>query len=266
MKIGACVLCEKIGPLTEDHFPIKAVSPAGPIEIISLGEYLNSELAAKAKPRRGFQAPTFPSICAHCNNDLLGARYDPVLADFSKDVMVGLRAAVRNIFMPGGFKVTTKPLLLARAIVGHFIAAEHRKNRHELPQTGDMYRKMKVFFLDENAPWPDNLYFSLWPYNDKKIFLSRGFGYINALQKAWGPMVGDVVKFCPVSFLVSDIDPSISGYSLTRLPLNSSLAIQDEVTFEIGFENLPPFHWPQAPGDTGAVLMDMDRAIVARPI
>src|SRR5690242_7223482 len=105
MKTGVCVICGNIEPFTEDHFPIKAVVPAEPIEIISLGEYLNSELASKAKPRRGFQAPTFPSICAYCNNELLGARYDPVLANFAKDVMIGLRANVRKIIMPSGYKV-----------------------------------------------------------------------------------------------------------------------------------------------------------------
>ena len=232
--IGICGICKTIGPLTKDHVPIQSVMPNELLELTTLPEYLNKDLGLMAKRRRSFRAPKYPTLCRRCNNDLLGARYDLEMKSFSRDVMNGLRAHAKKIIMPRGLPIKTKPMWLARAIIGHLLAAETRNDPNELIGAGNIYESMRSFFLDENSPWPQNLYFALWPYNDKKTFIARGFGLCSIRTNPPSVIVGDLMKYTPLAFWISENNPFVFPYGLTALPLGPELSINSRLKFELG--------------------------------
>lgn len=122
MTRGRCAICGAIGLLTKDHVPPKSVMEPVVLEIIRISDLLMED-SERPVPRGGFQAPVFPSLCKDCNNQRLGLSYDPVLARFIEDTRPWVNIIERGIIIPDGISVTTKPLRLARAVVGHLLAA-----------------------------------------------------------------------------------------------------------------------------------------------
>ena len=83
-KVGTCNICGTYGPLTLDHTPPKGAVTIRPVRLRSVvGELADSkpELPASRVLQNGVR---YRSLCANCNNSILGAKYDPSYIDFVK--------------------------------------------------------------------------------------------------------------------------------------------------------------------------------------
>jgi hypothetical protein len=260
MSNGRCVICGQVGPLTEDHVPPRSVSPPNVLEINHLPDLL-VDIDERPRTRGGFQAPKFPSLCRICNNEKLGREYDPVLAKFVGDVRPWVRIVERGIFFQSGITVTTKPLRLARAVVGHLLAAEERSNPSEGLVDGRIPNLMRAFFLDSAAPWPNDLFFHLWPYTGQEQIIFRGLGIVNMFRGTI--LCGDLLKFFPMAFLIT-IDSRSTNYTPPLLPLGGDLGLDSEIDLRLPATNLPPHEWPQYPGSFEGILLNDRRTLVSR--
>ncbi|GAB3100517.1 hypothetical protein GCM10027159_24160 [Lysobacter terrae] len=82
-KSGACNICGIVGPLTEDHTPPKGCVRPTAMELQHVTHALEAGKAIKTKANDGVK---YRTLCARCNNALLGGRYDPVLIGFVNQV------------------------------------------------------------------------------------------------------------------------------------------------------------------------------------
>ena len=264
---GRCAICDAVGKLTFDHVPPRSVTPPTPLEVRRLTAVIQPD--PSAPPRGGFQAVTFPSLCLTCNRDRLGGAYDPTLSKLAADVRRWLAVTKdHDIWVPGDIRVTTKPLRIARAVAGHLLAAEERRDSSATPPRGTMTEALRVFFLDDAAPWPAALHLYMWPFPAKRHVIVRGFSISRVLGPGptYGPIVGDILKFFPLAFWVTAAPANGTQYQLDALPLSDPrLTLDASATLPIPLRFQPPPGWPETPGDDEMGLLNDERSSVATP-
>lgn len=239
--VGPCNICGTVGPLTCDHIPPKGVPRVGQATLVEITAFLRSE---RISPENRYfpSGVNYRSLCAHCNNTLLGARYDPELIAFTRTID---RATRDRIFLP--LEIGVRPNRLVRSVVGHLVA--HGLDLHH---SGDFFVDMGRYFLDESAVLPSSyrMYCWLYPYNDQ--FVAQCLGRMSNLGANF--VLHSILKFYPVAFTLvtqGDID---WPWGLVRLDNTLSANLDDQVSVELPLSGLPPKRWPEAPGADGMVM------------
>ena len=202
-----------------------------------------------------------------CNNDRLGGRYDPVLAKLALDVRRWLAVTKDlNIWVAGDIQVATDLPRLARAVVGHILAAEERRDSWSAPPRGTLTEALRAFFLNDAAPWPETLHMYVWLYPAMSQIIVRGFGISRVMGQPYGPIVGELLKFFPVAFWITAIPVVGVPHSLTELPLaKPPIALDSPTTVTIPLRSQPRQNWPEQPGDEEVVMFTKERTHVATP-
>lgn len=118
--VGHCNICDEYGPLTEDHVPPKGTLLVKQVELVRIVELLGTGPISKNRNRRYMPGGVhFRTLCAKCNNDLLGRRYDKELIRFSNAVSETLKS---SLALPITIRIPVNPGRLARAVIGHVLA------------------------------------------------------------------------------------------------------------------------------------------------
>jgi hypothetical protein len=115
--VGECNICGNVGRLTEDHTPPKSCRGATHSEMHAL--HVRMSISTPGSGRHFRTGPSYRSLCARCNNELLGAIYDPALANFCAAVR---RATNTMLRLPNRFSIEIQPQLVMRSVIGHLAA------------------------------------------------------------------------------------------------------------------------------------------------
>jgi len=188
-KSGICNICGIDGSLTEDHIPPKGCVRPTAMELQHVTHRLNASKAIKTKAQDGVK---YRTLCARCNNALLGGRYDPVLIDFNSRVSSLLASSV---VLPTTMAIPTKPALLMRSIWGH-LAAVGVDRYLKGPRT----EEWREFFLDETLPVPAGTHFHYWIYPYRRQALIRDAASLDMSKR--GHATYWLMKFYPMAFAV----------------------------------------------------------------
>jgi hypothetical protein len=255
---GRCVTCGALGKLTLDHVPPRSAVPARPIEIRRLGQILSS-IEQADPPRRGFAAPDFRSICARCNNERLGAVYDPALVAFADRVRTWVRSTL-ILTLPQDATVQMKPALVARAVIGHILAAVPERKMQPEEWASPANEAMRDYFLGDSLALPPILQLVVWPYASSRTVLARQL--VRVELPSQGPYLLDVLKFYPVAFALL-IDQSQTDLPhLRRIYPEMAGHPAGEIQFRLPLTNAPHKSWPESPGETGILLVSTERVFV----
>ncbi len=259
---GRCAICGKVGRLTDDHVPPKSAVPPNALDIQAFVGSLGSEVAPPTVARPGRDAPRFPTICRICNNDRLGSQYDPSLVRFCNGVATWVRASSGlGLILPRVATVSIEPARVARAVIGHLLAAEPvRRARHE-ELGGDMPEAMRHYFMSSDQALPPTIRLVAWPYPRETIVIGRGIGRLD--YPPGEPIVADVVKFFPVAFAVLSVERQQPLYEFLEIRPELADAADTPINVELPFHGVPPAEWPEHPGASGIVLLNWERVIHA---
>ncbi len=235
---NVCNLCARILPkpekLTKDHVPIKSAHPFFRLYKQSLIRRFGDTV--DKKPRRIEQKGViFETICANCNNDILGSKYDPAITQFMKDVEC--IANLKLITVSATVEVEVRPLPLAKALLGHLMAARGATSESNYD------RIWRHTVLDPALPIPKNVHIYYWfyPYPDY-INVFRDVAVRTELTDGTLAMRPCSLVSCfPIGFLVSDL---ASYEGLLELTGRRDLTIADQVTIPLRLtDDFGPF-WP----------------------
>ena len=186
----------------------------------------------------------YRTLCATCNNDLLGHRYDPTLVTLSRDVRALLDT---KLLLPPEIHIRTKPNRLVRSVVGHLLAFGVGQHRD-----GSANESLTDFLLDETLPFPSGLrlYYWLYPFNDQVLVRHAGlsFQYANDLA----PFM--LLKFFPLAFFLVVNEPPTWRIPYRRVDPQVGGDIDLDAMLTIELRNIPHQRWPEAPRDTGVVF------------
>lgn len=252
-EVGICNLCGQMQKLTEDHIPPKGVPRVGQVYLDRLSETLGAEKATRAA--RYFQRGVkYRSICAKCNNELLGKNLDPALIQFCKDAQ---EALVRNVYLPTDVRVQQNKLFCA--VIGHLLA-------HGLGSfnAGPFSGRKREYFLspDQSFPADLRLYYWVYPYQPQIVgrFLIRKEAVIGQ-----DGVLFSVMKFFPIGWLCSLGDLNERDAAMvSRVDQLATSDIEDSTVLRVSPSLVPPSSWPEAPGSNGMVLHN-SLGTVARP-
>jgi hypothetical protein len=265
---GCCNICGQRGKLTDDHVP-----PRGSLDVSHTKRVWVQELIPKLAPasRRirhlSQNGLKFRTLCGVCNNQLLGKTYDPALHQFSRKTGQIIRVS-QKLALPPQLTVEIEPATVAKAVIGHLLAAEHRADMTIPPPSAPMQDAMRSYVRDPSSALPRDLRIFAWPYWGRRQTVLRGVGVLFDFGLAHPPrmLVGDFLKYFPLAFLVThDLSPSVSGQFLAfELPAR---------TFSVGQSagySLPTHRersirpsWPESPSSRDALMLQGDVCIVA---
>jgi len=240
-RVGLCNICKKRSPLSFDHVPPQGGIDVTPVEQETILQRFTSENNEKiySISQNGVK---FRTICGDCNNKLLGRRYDPVLNEFA--IGVG-RFLNTTLEMPPIIRCETNPNLLIRAIVGHLLAAKGDFENTTIDE------KLRSFFLDESAEFPNDLKIFYWVYPYPYIFVIRDV-VMPAVRGNLGTMgCFSILKYFPIAYLVCDLAQYEGLDDLTFYYDKNSSKV---VNIPIKLKQLKHPQWPEIVDDTNFIV------------
>lgn len=196
-QIDRCNICGKIATLTWDHVPPKSCYNNGPIKYNKFYEGVPDD-KYEGKFQSGIR---FRSLCETCNNDLLGAKYDPELQKITSEVS---RLINSSIILPEIVHYECNMNKIARAVCGHLIAAVNEYS------DGLLYNELRDFLCNETALPPLNrkLLFRIYPHST--VIVNQGFTIRNVLKNK---KLGDfptgtciMVSCYPIAYVLCEDD------------------------------------------------------------
>lgn len=240
---GECNICGNHGQLTEDHSPPKSCVRPTAVQIRHIVGLLADE-GVEEKGRISQNGLKFRTLCAHCNNELLGRRYDPAMAEFSERVSDILSSSLR---LPNTIDVRCRPQLIARAVFGH-LAAQGVERYLKGPHT----EVLRDAFLDSTVPFPRGVRFYYWPFPYRGCVLIRDAAFMNLPTK--NVAIIWLMKFFPVSFMIAWEQTEDPMFTVPSLSQWMKIAAGDVIEIPIPLKPIPHRYWPEAPSKTSIVI------------
>jgi len=256
---GKCNICGEQCVFTEDHVP-----PKGSIEVTKRDLHLLTSYMApkRIRPRHMQDGIKFRTLCSTCNNERLGKDYDPYLIEFSRNILTVLNAKRKErLVIPNKMVVKGKPQRIARAVVGHLLAAYIRPNMAVKPDSAPFPDILRSYFLDPLSPLPAEVDIRYWVYTGDAQVIIRHFGL--TLLGGHGTVVGDLLKYYPLAFWVVFKCPT--GVKLQQQPLvlKKDISLNKKCRLPVDFSHAPRSNWPEEPDDGEVVLLQSSMAYVA---
>ena len=234
-RTGLCNICGSQGSLTWDHVPPKGGIELQPVEIDRVAAAFASSLSSK-KPEFSQNGLKFRTLCAKCNNEWLGARFDPSLNELALAVGRFLRTPLE---LPPVLHVEAQPNAVIRSILGHLLAARLSSD----PGFFDPY--ISELVQDEAKPIPDaiNVFYWIYPYAQQIVLR-------DALMPAVRGRYSDfqrfgVLKYFPLGFLATTAAEYENLAPLTSWRNEPS---SFRIELPINLRNARDPYWPEAPG------------------
>lgn len=246
-KSGPCNICGVEGPLTEDHTPPKGCVRPTAMELQHVTHRLGAEKAIKTKAQDGVK---YRTLCARCNNTLLGGRYDPVLIDFTSHVSSLLAS---DLMLPTTVTVPAKPALLMRAIWGHLAAVGVDRYLK-----GARTEEWRDFFLDATLPVPAGINFYFWVYPYRRQALIRDAVSLDISNGGKGMYW--LMKFYPVAFAVW-MPQNAWALNFGDLAIYRTSNPDDVVDVMVDLEPVPHELTLEAPTTTQAIMFGRDSVV-----
>lgn len=242
---GHCNICGSFGKLTEDHVPPRSTQVVAQVDLYRIIDLLAVDKPIGKRRSRHMQSGVhYRSLCATCNNSLLGARYDPELMRFANSTTSVLRA---SLLMPDRVRIGVKPGFIARSVLGHLLAVGIERTERT-----PLLDSVRLFVQDDSLRLPAGIEIHFWLYPYRRQVAIRDASLVLDFFKT--SVVFWCLKFFPLGFLVTWENEHPHRIDLPRLGEYMLNAGTHEAELLLPLVNLPHQFWPEAPGYGGAVL------------
>lgn len=241
-KYGKCQICLKYKKLTFDHVPPQGGIEIKPVEIKNALDLLTcrNQITKCHISQNGVK---FKTICERCNNYWLGRKYDPVLNQFAHDVGKFLNS---KLYFTDIVKISTKPNLLFRAILGHLLAA-----KNEVDDFG-FDNDVRDLIFDENKLIPESINLFYWIYHYKVTIVIRDF-IMPALRGKFSKFgYFNLIKYFPLAYLISDKNQYEGLFSLNNYK-DCKPSEDVEIPIKLNFKK--SWLWPEEPQPDNFIVM-----------
>lgn len=263
-KKGVCSICGVAAALTRDHVPPKSVMPLRAVEVQRLVDQMPGASTYRSSARPAEYSAEFASLCARCNNQLLGGSADPALVDLANAFSTWMRCAIDlGLSLPVHAVVTHRPTLVARAVFGHLLAADGARTGRTAMSSGSINTHMRRFLLSGDIHTPEELVLLVWPYAHDTTVVGKGIGHRDMSRPA--SFVMDVLKFRPIAFGVIDAADVSLVPPLAQIRTEGIMTADDTTDVHIPLRGIPDADWPEQPVPGGFVLSHKDRVMTVRP-
>lgn len=261
-KIGICNICGAAGQLTEDHVPPKGSIKPEKVGIKNIIEAI--EKADFRSTRISQNGVKFRSLCSVCNTNRLGRNLDPDLNQFSCKVAQIFRNQNHLVF-PNKIDIRLKPQKIARAVIGHLLAAEIREDMRVPPVSEPMPDLMRDYFLNPSADLPKEFNLYVWPYRSQQQVILRCAGLVEVVNGTYS-ILGDFLKYFPVAFWLTYKAPIVFQEGMRdREIIVRGHEIDDFNTIVLGTDEQDTFRpdWPEKADKNEILIVDRMRCFLS---
>lgn len=257
-----CNICLKRAQMTEDHlFPQGLVKP---------GQRKVTKILYKVDPNyRGHQG-TFlaqngikkATLCADCNNRVLGTALDPWLIDFYRATSEALRRGRFPVIEPlkiSGVNINR----VARSVAGHILALDDVAQARPT-----MARQLRRFVLQEDTKLHPSLRFQMWlyPFNKQGILKDLNHAELGTTQE-YDPLWISSFKTYPLAFAFST-EIQNPNYRLNGvMDLTQWVTTDVNGLFSINIPTKPivNVNWPFIPHRNGIIMTGDNDSVTTAP-
>lgn len=246
--------------MTEDHLFPRALTIPGQRRVTQLLKRIDPNYRGRQGTRLAQNGVKKATVCADCNNRVLGTELDPALID----VYLQARKQMERVRYPvaGGVHLQGVNLnRVARAVAGHMLALDEKPSaRHKLD------RHLRRFVLQpEKGPHP-SLRFHIWLFPFHSQGMMKDFHHFTFANPAT-PLWISAFKTYPLAFAFSTeiTDPEFDLAGVTDL--TSALSSDTEALFNIRVCGTPlvDINWPYAPHPNGGILLSENDSLTTAP-
>lgn len=263
-NFGHCAICNCRRTLTRDHVPPSGSMHARRVLIRTLRDVLGQ---SSERPRFAQGGVHFSSICSECNERRLGQEYDPALNDLASDLERAFSASTElKLVMPNPYSIRCKPQRVARAVIGHLLAAVGPRYIGRPHGDAPMQTALRKYVMNPGASLPKSVSVYCWAFPHREIVVARTIAKFDFRMSA--PVLGDILKFYPLGFWIVFQNPGERQWGVPELLPNraTELDAEEEVPFDIA--SPPHQRFPEAPDEPEGTFFGDSVGIVAtlRPV
>lgn len=257
-----CSICLKRLELTDEHIFPRGLTIPGTKQIRELLPNIDPNRKGGRGTRLSQNGLKLKTTCANCNNNLLGQVYDPALKELYDQASLFIRN--RNLLFGRNIKLEKIKLnKVVRAVIGHMLASDTAPNSRA-PKT----REMRRLFFNHNHVVSSGYSVLMWLYPAKEqavirdIFVAKEFG-ANSENILWV----SAYKTFPLAFAITHQPKKEPPPYKEIVDLTPHLTskIDDQFNISLPIKNFPPFIWPEAPPEDGAILMGDGQRLLTKP-
>lgn len=207
--------------------------------------------ASDAKGRYSQNGVKFQTLCSKCNNELLGVNYDPHLNFFSSELIKFVESSIE---LPSVMYVTSKPNLIARAVLGHMLAIDVGRGKK-----GEALQHIARYFKEPKFTIPNEVDIYYWVYPHRRQVLIRDSAIV---QFGSNKIVNFMcLKYFPLAFMATIDSPKLDLPSLN--PYLSEYPDQERnIPVELS-NRIPRVDFPEAPSDDDHTAILYGKAAMA---
>ncbi|MBU6428352.1 MAG: hypothetical protein KGR26_05040 [Cyanobacteria bacterium REEB65] len=194
---GICNVCCNACKLTPDHVPPRGSLAVRNVEIRSVQSLLGQKNVESTKAKFSQCGLAYKTVCGGCNSDM-GGKYDPEYIAFAQRVRQVLTVS-QAVILPDPVAVQVKPVRLAKAILGHLLAAKTEGS------VSDFDHAIGRSIKDEQSPVPDGLFIHYFIHAHHTITVWRDIAMPREPGRLGEPaFFYGILKSFPLGFVVSD--------------------------------------------------------------
>ena len=249
-KNGICNICGEDGKLTEDHTPPKGSIRIRQVELLSILNHLHADMPSK-NGRILQNGMKYRTLCHKCNNDYLGAKYDPAFNEFVNTVGDYLKS---NIHLPKSIRTEIKPQKIMKSLIGHLAA--QGVNRYKKGPDTELIRD---YIVNPSYTLPENIRIYYWLFPYKNHVMARDCAFLDL--RVGKPCVIWFLKFFPISFLVTFNQPAELQLNVSELSKWREFSIDEKAIEHVQLTNLPHQFWPEAPTDHSIITYGQEAVV-----
>ncbi|WP_298150935.1 hypothetical protein [Flavobacterium sp.] len=205
----------------------------------------------------------FKTLCARCNSHLLGQLYDVELLKFVDGFQHHLRGITPTTPVAPIVHVRANLHAVARSVIGHLLAAHSIQDTQQFRENIGASESLRQYFLDPEAPFPDDWRLLCWPYFHERQVILRHTVWKDIASDHAGTY-GHLLKFSPFAFwLINDAPENlhIGGQDIT--PAGNDNTQLSSVYFPMF--RVPNALYPELPTNNTFLFNSGNQSSIARP-
>lgn len=238
IKEGYCLICGSYGELTMDHVPPKGTITLSKIEQKHIFEILGAD-NIKLKGIKSNNGSRFKTICAKCNNEIIG-KNDQEVSSVIKELNTKIKKHFSDFHsINNSVSVRFDPIRFCRAMIGHILSATTVNYCRQEPVNSAYFTPLQNFVLGNDNALNDTHDIYYWFYPNKMHISSKILAFSNNVFNIDDRCLISVLSFFPIAFLLSEKSKGIYPAQATKLTFNDSHIIMDLSLQNIKYANFP---------------------------
>ena len=234
IKEGYCLICGSYGELTMDHVPPRGAITVSKIEQKHIVEMIGAD-NIKLKGIKSQNGSRFKTICANCNNKIIGNN-DQEVSSVIKELNTKIKKHFSDFHsIYNSVSVRFNPVRFCRAMIGHILSATTVNHCRKEPVNSPYFTPLQDFVLGNDNALNDTHDIYYWFYPNEMHLSSKMILFYNDGNYC----VISILSFFPIAFLLTEKNKGIYPAQATKLTFNDSHIIMNLSSQNIEYANFP---------------------------